>query len=73
MAKFTNSFRAKGELDLERGVIYETKKEGKEEIIVEVDLASFLREFDGRNISVSIVEDKEVTKIENVFEENDEE
>ena len=74
MAKLTNSFKSKGELDLSRGIIYEIKKLGKgEEEIVEVDFFGFLKEFDGKNVSISITEDKEVTKVEDDIEEDEEE
>lgn len=64
MAKFKRSFSSKGELELETGTIYELKKKGKDEEIVEVDLWSFLREFDGKTISISISEESEVDSIE---------
>lgn len=74
MAKLTSSFKAKGELDLSRGVIYEIKKLGKgEEEVVEVDFLGFLREFNGKNVSISITEDKEVTTVEADIEEEIEE
>jgi len=65
------SFKSKGELDMSRGVIYEVKKVGKEEVIVEVDFFSFLKEFDGRTISVSISEEKEVERAEQDIVEDD--
>lgn len=72
MAKLTSSFKAKGELDLSRGLVYEVKKLGKgEEEIVEVDFFGFLKEFDGKSVSISITEDKEVVKVETDIEEDD--
>ena len=71
MAKMNRSFKSKGELDMSRGVIYEVKKVGKEEVIVEVDFFSFLKEFDGRTISVSISEEKEVERAEQDIVEDD--
>lgn len=72
MAKMSRKFASKGSLEMSTGKIYETKKVGKEEIIVEVDFFSFLREFDGKNISVSISEEAEVANVEELDEEQDE-
>lgn len=73
MAKITNSFKAKGELSVSEGIIYELKKQGKEEVVVEVDFFGFLREFDGKTISISIVEDKEVISLEDKEDDEEEE
>lgn len=73
MAKLTSSFKSKGELDLSRGIIYEIKKLGKgEEEVVEVDFFGFLNEFDGKNVSISITEDKEVVRVEEDIEDEEE-
>ncbi|AKQ08541.1 hypothetical protein PQE66_gp226 [Bacillus phage PBC2] len=57
MAKRTNSFSCKGELNLAEGVVYEVKKESVDTI----DFLSILKEFDGKNVKISIVEDIEIT------------
>lgn len=65
MAKLTSSFKSKGELDMDRVVIYEIKNKGKkDEYIEEVNLLDFLKEFHGKEISISITEDKEVYRVE---------
>jgi len=72
MAKMNMKFTAKGELSLSEGIIYEVKKVGKEEVIVEVDFFGFLKEFDGKTISISISEDKEVATVEDVDADEEE-
>lgn len=67
MAKRTNSFSCKGELNLAEGVVYEVKKESVETI----DFSSILKEFDGKNVKISIVEDIEIVGVE--VEDEDEE
>lgn len=65
MAKMTSSFKAKGELDMNSVVIYEVKNRGKkDEYMEEVNLLDFLKEFHGREVSISITEDKEVYRVE---------
>ena len=71
MAKVTNSFKAKGELDMNTVTIYEIKNKGKkDEYIEEVDLLGFLKEFHGKEVSISITEDKEVYQVETVVDED---
>lgn len=72
MAKMNMKFTAKGELSISEGIIYEVKKVGKEEVIVEVDFFGFLREFDGKTVSISISEDKEVASVEDTEEVEEE-
>lgn len=72
MAKMNMKFTAKGELSISEGIIYEVKKVGKEEVIVEVDFFGFLREFDGKTVSISISEDKEVASVEDAEEVEEE-
>ena len=72
MAKMKKRFSSSGELEMATGTIYELKKRGKEEEIVEIDLWSFLREFDGKTITISISEDEEVERSEVAFEEESE-
>lgn len=67
MAKRTNSFSCKGELNLAEGVVYEVKKESVDTI----DFSSILKEFDGKNVKISIVEDIEIVGVE--VEDEDEE
>lgn len=71
MAKFNKSFSTKGSLDLSTGIVTELKKSGGEEYFEEVDLFGYLKEFDGKNVSISIKEDKEVYTVEDSKEEND--
>lgn len=59
-AKRTNSFSCKGELSLAEGVVYEIKKES----IDTVAFFDILREFDGKTVKISIVEDIEITNTE---------
>uniref|UniRef100_A0AB39C6W5 YonK protein n=1 Tax=Bacillus phage KoopaTroopa TaxID=3234046 RepID=A0AB39C6W5_9CAUD len=67
MAKRTNSFSVKGELNMAEGVVYEVKKESVETI----EFFEFLKEFDGKTVKISIVEDIEIMGVE--AEEEDEE
>ncbi|UGO50817.1 YonK-like protein [Bacillus phage vB_BanS_Sophrita] len=67
MAKRTNSFSVKGELNLEEGVVYEVKKESVETI----DFMEILKEFNGKTVKISIVEDIEIVGID--AEEDEEE
>ncbi|UGO46290.1 hypothetical protein PQE74_gp207 [Bacillus phage vB_BanS_Chewbecca] len=67
MAKRTNSFSVKGELNMAEGVVYEVKKESVETI----EFFEFLKEFDGKTVKISIVEDIEIMGVET--EEEDEE
>ncbi|AGI11940.1 hypothetical protein PQE71_gp225 [Bacillus phage Izhevsk] len=67
MAKRTNSFSVKGELNMAEGVVYEVKKESVETI----EFFEYLKEFDGKTVKISIVEDIEVMGVE--AEEEDEE
>lgn len=60
MAKRTNSFSVKGELNMAEGVVYEVKKESVETI----EFFEILKEFDGKNVKISIVEDIEVMGVE---------
>jgi predicted RNA-binding protein len=60
MAKRTNSFSCKGELNLSEGVVYEVKKE----YVDTIPFFDFLKEFDGKTVKISIVEDVEVTGTE---------
>lgn len=69
-AKLSKKFTSKGSLDMSTGKIYETKKVGKEDIVVEVDFFGFLREFDRKNISISVTEEEEVTNAEEDLEED---
>lgn len=73
IAKRTNKFSVKGELSISEGIVYESKKVGKEEMIVEVDFFGFLKEFDGKTVSISITEDREVDNVDEEEEEEDEE
>jgi hypothetical protein len=68
MAKRTNSFSCKGELNLAEGKVFEVKKES-------VDVIAFfdiLKEFDGKTVKISIVEDIEIAGIEDEVEEDEE-
>ncbi|UGO51088.1 YonK-like protein [Bacillus phage vB_BanS_Nate] len=67
MAKRTNSFSVKGELNMAEGVVYEVKKESVETI----EFFEFLKEFDGKTVKISIVEDIEIMGVE--AEDEDEE
>lgn len=60
MATRKNTFGTKGELSLAEGRVYETKKQGKEEVIVPIDFFKYLKEFDGKNITISITENIEI-------------
>ena len=73
MAKVVNTFRAKGELDLASGKIYELKKKGGDEEVIEVDFMEFLQEFDGSHISITIMEEREVAEYKYEETEDDEE
>jgi hypothetical protein len=64
MAKRVNKFSVKGELSMAEGIVYEVKKENKEEIIVEIPFFDILREFDGKTVSISISEEREVDRAE---------
>lgn len=72
MAKRTNSFAVKGELNMAQGIVYELKKEGKEEVIVDIPFFDFLREFDGKEVSISIVEKVETDRAILEVEEDEE-
>jgi predicted RNA-binding protein len=69
MAKRTNSFSSKGELDLSQGVIFEVKKESVDTI----PFFDILKEFDGKIVSISIVENIEIAGIDVEKEYEDEE
>jgi len=56
MAKRTNSFSVKGELNMAEGVVYETKKDTVETI----PFFEHLKSFDGKVVKISIVEDIEI-------------
>lgn len=73
MAKFKHSFSAKGILNMAEGLIHETKKVGKDEIVVDVDFFGFLKEFDGKDVTVSISENREVVTVDDTEDEEDEE
>ncbi|UUV46954.1 YonK family protein [Bacillus phage vB_BanS-Thrax5] len=68
MAKRSNSFSVKGELNIAEGVVYEVKKESVETI----PFFDILKEFDGKNVKISIVEDIEIVGVDAVHEEEDE-
>lgn len=60
-AKFTASFSTKGELDMDRVVVYEVKNRGKQDEYIEtVDLLSILKEFHGQEVSITVKRDEEV-------------
>lgn len=60
-AKFTASFSVKGELDMDRVVVYEVKNKGKQDEYIEtVDLLSILKEFNGQEVSITVKRDEEV-------------
>lgn len=63
-AKRVNKFSVKGELSMAEGIVYELKKVNKEEIIVEIPFFDILREFDGKTVSISISEEREVDRAE---------
>ena len=69
MAKRTNSFSVKGELNMSEGVVYEVKKESVEEI----PFFEILKEFDGKTVKISIVEDIEIVGVDAVHEEDEDE
>lgn len=71
MAKLNNSFSVKGELSMSEGIVYELKKVNKEEIVEEVDFFGFLRTFDGKTVSISIKEEKEVVRVEDLEAEDE--
>lgn len=72
MAKMTNSFKAKGELDMNRVVIYEIVNKGKkDESFEEVNLLAFLKQFHGREINISITTDEEVYDVVEGISEDD--
>lgn len=55
------------------GIVYEAKKVGKQEMILEIPFFDILREFDGKNVSISISEEREVDRAEDEDEEEYEE
>lgn len=64
MAKLTASFNAKGELDMDKVVIYEVKNRGKDDEYIEVvDLLGFMKEFHGQEVSITIKRDEEVYRV----------
>jgi hypothetical protein len=67
VAKRTNSFSCKGELNLSEGVVYEVKKESVDTI----PFFDILKEFDGKAIKISIVEDIEIVGIEGEYEDEE--
>lgn len=70
-AKLTASFKTKGELDMNRVVVYEVKNKGKQdEYIEEVDLLSFMKEFHGQEVSISITRDEEVYRATEISEDD---
>lgn len=74
MAKYVKRFNAKGELNLEEGIIYEIKNSGKkDEEIIDIDFFEMLREFDGKSITLTIVEEKEISGVHDIgdYEENE--
>lgn len=73
MAKRTNSFKVKGELNMAEGIVYEFKKVNKEEVVVEIPFFDFLREFDNKTISISISEERELDSVEEEEVEEEEE
>ena len=74
MPKMANSFRAKGELDMDNVVVYEVVNKGKKDEYIEaVNLLGFLKAFHGKEISISITADEEVFDIVKDVEEDDEE
>lgn len=69
MAKRTNSFSCKGELNLAEGIVYEVKKESVDTI----PFFDILKEFDGKTVKISIVEDIEVIGIDDEEEDYEDE
>jgi predicted RNA-binding protein len=67
MAKRTNSFSSKGELNLSQGVIFEVKKESVDTI----PFFDILKEFDGKTVKISIVEDIEIAGVEEEYEDEE--
>lgn len=64
MARLTASFNAKGELDMDKVVIYEVKNRGKDDEYIEVvDLLGFMKEFHGQEVSITIKRDEEVYRV----------
>lgn len=64
-AKLTASFNAKGELDMDKVVIYEVKNRGKDDEYIEVvDLLGFMKEFHGQEVSITIKRDEEVYRVD---------
>jgi predicted RNA-binding protein len=68
MAKRTNSFSCKGELSLAEGVVFEVKKESVDTI----PFFDILKEFDGKTVKISIVEDIEIVGEEAEVDEDEE-
>jgi predicted RNA-binding protein len=69
MAKRTNSFSSKGELNLSQGVIFEVKKESVDTI----PFFDILKEFDGKTVSITIKEEVEIASTDDDGYEFDEE
>ncbi|AZU98944.1 hypothetical protein pW2_111 [Bacillus phage pW2] len=68
MAKRSNSFSVKGELNLDEGVVYEVKKDSVDTI----PFFDILKEFNGKNVKISIVEDIEIVGIDAEEDEDEE-
>lgn len=60
MATRNNTFKTKGELSLSEGRVYEAKKQGKNEVIIPIDFFKYLKEFDGKNVTITISENVEI-------------
>ena len=74
MAKATTSYALKGELDYNAGTITEITGKGENMEVNVYNLMAVLKEFDGRSISVSIKEDKNIPTVEELeIEEESEE
>lgn len=69
MATRKNTFSTKGELSFSEGRVYETKKEGKEEVIVPIDLFKYLEQFDGKIVTINIAENIEIGAYDDEEEE----
>jgi len=73
MAQIKNTFKSKGELDVNRLSIFEVKNKGKDdEYLEEVNLLDFLKQFHGKEVNFTITEDREVYRVEKLPEEDEE-
>lgn len=64
MAKYTSSFTAKGLLEIDNMTITEIKKTKDGDIESVYNFLEYLRNFDGKIVSVTIKEDVELEPIE---------